>query len=409
MIITELAMRKDVVQKLILHWHLYSDTSTLDMEDPSNQNISEKFENWEKFRSTFKEFIKTFDYIRDLAVDHPGDTPFISARFGSEILSVNTTSFLPFFGTDFGFCSIIKPQVTFDPRLSGLSWERKLLYGPEYPEISYTHSWIIQPGAKVGKTNGFTMMLDAETFDYMYQIKPSEGFKMSVQHHLDQPLMSVNEIDISPGFESQVAVNPTLYTTTPEAIYRFTPEERGCYSQKEILMNHLPDGMYRYDIGNCFFEAAYSKILEECKCTPYFHWGPVPLDTITSTRPFCKAETLLCMNEILGKIGEYKEIKYGSKTFPCLAACEDQTNEVSISQSTLPNRETLIQRPEFCLLVYRLEKSCKGFKREGLDEYYPGMCSRIQVGILEGLCSEEDKTGYIHRANHTGILRANHT
>ena len=33
------------------------------------------------FRSTFKEFIKTFDYIRDLAVDHPGDTPFISARY----------------------------------------------------------------------------------------------------------------------------------------------------------------------------------------------------------------------------------------------------------------------------------------------------------------------------------------
>ncbi|XP_023348545.1 uncharacterized protein LOC111717271 [Eurytemora carolleeae] len=30
------------------------------------------------------------------------------------------------------------------------------------------------------------------------------------------------------------------------------------------------------------------------------------------------------------------------------------------------------------------------------------MCSRIQVGILEGLCSEEDKTGYIQRANHTG-------
>jgi hypothetical protein len=27
---------------------------------------------------------------------------------------------------------------------------------------------------------------------------------MAVKHHLDQPLMSVNEIDISPGFESQV-------------------------------------------------------------------------------------------------------------------------------------------------------------------------------------------------------------
>ncbi len=29
---------------------------------------------------------------------------------------------------------------------------------------------------------------------------------MAIQHHLDQPLMSVNEIDISPGFESQVSI-----------------------------------------------------------------------------------------------------------------------------------------------------------------------------------------------------------
>ena len=29
---------------------------------------------------------------------------------------------------------------------------------------------------------------------------------MAVQHHLDQPLMQINEIDISPGFETQVRV-----------------------------------------------------------------------------------------------------------------------------------------------------------------------------------------------------------
>ena len=29
---------------------------------------------------------------------------------------------------------------------------------------------------------------------------------MAVQHHLDQPLMQINEIDISPGFETQVSL-----------------------------------------------------------------------------------------------------------------------------------------------------------------------------------------------------------
>jgi hypothetical protein len=48
----------------------------------------------------------------------------------------------------------------------------------------------------------------------------------------------------------QVAVDPTLYTTSPEAIQRFSPEERGCYDQQEVMMKHLPYGMYRWVLGN---------------------------------------------------------------------------------------------------------------------------------------------------------------
>ena len=79
--------------------------------------------------------------VRDLAVEDPGDSPVIMAkyrkiflsfldnhytlmlimlnkyyhfsRFGSQKLPQNTTSFLPFFGTDFGLCSVIKPQVNY--------------------------------------------------------------------------------------------------------------------------------------------------------------------------------------------------------------------------------------------------------------------------------------------------------
>ena len=69
---------------------------------------------------------------------------------------------------------------------------------------------------------------------------------MAVQHHLDQPLMQINEIDISPGFETQIAVSPTLYTTTEAAKTRFSPRERGCYSDREVMLKHLPYGMYRW-------------------------------------------------------------------------------------------------------------------------------------------------------------------
>ena len=66
-------------------------------------------------------------------------------------------------------------------------------------------------------------------------------------------------MDITPGFETQVAVTPVLYTTTNAARNRFTPEERGCYFDNELPLTYLPNKWYRYDINNCLFEAAYEK------------------------------------------------------------------------------------------------------------------------------------------------------
>ena len=89
----------------------------------------------------------------------------------------NTTSFLPFFGTDIGQCSLIKPkvftkkyfkkivitvfQILFSPNKSirDLPWDQKMFAG-----------FNISKGAKVGKSNGLTILLDAETYDYMYQV-----------------------------------------------------------------------------------------------------------------------------------------------------------------------------------------------------------------------------------------------
>lgn len=51
--------------------------------------------------------------------------------------------------------------------------------------------------------------------------------------------------DISPGFESQVAVTPTLYETSEEARTRFLPRERGCYFEGELPLKYLEHGIYR--------------------------------------------------------------------------------------------------------------------------------------------------------------------
>ena len=55
------------------------------------------------------------------------------------------------------------------------------------------------------------------------------------------------------------------------------------------------------------------------------------------------------MNQVFQAIGEYNmitstdpDVPGKKRSVPCLAACEDQTNDVEISYSVLPNREGLL-------------------------------------------------------------------
>ena len=89
---------------------------------------------------------------------------------------------MPYFGTDYGICSIIKPQTVFDPDLEDMHFKQK-----NFGE----HKKNIKKGAEVGRKNGLTILLDAETFDYSFHLKASEGFKIAIHHHLDQPIMSI--------------------------------------------------------------------------------------------------------------------------------------------------------------------------------------------------------------------------
>ena len=84
-------------------------------------------------------------------------------------------------------------------------------------------------------------------------------------HPLDLPLMSVDMLDISPGFESRIAVTPKLYDSTEAVRRRFSPEERGCRFDGEMTFKYLDNRFFRYSIGNCLFEATYEKILETCR------------------------------------------------------------------------------------------------------------------------------------------------
>ena len=162
---------------------------------------------------------------------------------------------------------------------------------------------------QVGKANGLSMLLDAETFDYTFHLKAGEGFKIAVHHHLDQPIMSIKELDISPGSVFQVAVTPTLMSTTPEAISRFDPLDRGCYIEGELPLQYLPSVYYRYEMSNCLFEAAYERILKDCRCMPSFH--QLAHEEVTE---ICSGPSHTCMNKILRFIGKLNKVRTVAKS-----------------------------------------------------------------------------------------------
>ena len=94
------------------------------------------------------------------------------SRYGD---SSNASDFNPYFGTDYGICSLIKPQLAFNSTLDEVPYWHKI-FGP--------HNWNVKKEAEVGKANGLSMLLDAETFDYTFHLKAGEGFKIAVHHHL---------------------------------------------------------------------------------------------------------------------------------------------------------------------------------------------------------------------------------
>ena len=76
-------------------------------------------------------------------------------------------------------------------------------------------------GSKTGKVNGFTMLFDIESFDYSYFNEGSEGLKVSIVHHLDMPIMGQKGFHLAPGTENQIAVTPTLTSTSANAMERW--------------------------------------------------------------------------------------------------------------------------------------------------------------------------------------------
>ncbi|TRY74967.1 hypothetical protein TCAL_04960, partial [Tigriopus californicus] len=288
------------------------------------------------------------------------------------------------FGTDYGICCWYTPQFNFT-EIVRVSHEQGL------EEPNWGH-WFtnIEKGAKTGKDNGYTMLLDIESFDYKFFNEGSEGLKVALVHHLDMPIMRQIGFHISPGTENQIAVTPTLISTSKHAVERFVPEQRDCYCEDEISLKYLPrDHGYRYEMSNCLFEAAFENILEQCNCFPGFH--TTGDESHSANYSTCIGDDLVCVNELMNRMGQFDHVVYQGKQVKCRSNCEDQINSVFVTSSTYPNKHVFVKRPEFCYTLIRLFKKCNSSKRYPVMRAYPGLCFILEeVDFLESRCQDQN-------------------
>lgn len=66
---------------------------------------------------------------------------------------------------------------------------------------------------------------------------------------------------------------------------------------------------------------------------------------------------------------------------------------MAVTTSRLPNREIFLKWDDFCLVVVKLTKTCKGFKRPQMDNSYPHMCSHLLT-----LMEEFDNVNNVNKA-----------
>ncbi|TRY76324.1 hypothetical protein TCAL_15908 [Tigriopus californicus] len=143
---------------------------------------------------------QSFDFITDagwyfktLAAQEPGENNVLLASYGKTFKDTEQhTDLLPFFGTDYGLCSLVKPQISFNQTLSQLPFEVLM--------TNYTRT--IKPGIQLGKENGLTLLLDAEVYDYAFSPQRGEGFKLAIHSHMDQPIMALKRCQCVPFFHT---------------------------------------------------------------------------------------------------------------------------------------------------------------------------------------------------------------
>jgi len=120
--------------------------------------------------------------------------------------------------TDYGSCCVTIPQFDF----ASESNRKSTLTGDDYLSIP--------KGSSNGVMNGIKMILDVEQFEYTFVDRGAVGFRLSMSDPRDHASLFYDSAILAPGTEVMGAIIPTVVNTTEKVLNRFSPLDRGCYT-----------------------------------------------------------------------------------------------------------------------------------------------------------------------------------
>ena len=154
----------------------------------------------------------------------------------------------------------------------------------------------------LGSNNGVELIIDTESFDYAnIDCDGDVGYKISINHPLDMPVLEQTGISLAPGTSNQLGVSVKIMTVDPAVLTRDTdPVTRNCYLNQDVSFKYLPyEEDYHYSMSNCLFEASMQSAEEKCGCVARtFQNG----DRDQSS---CSPQKLYCFQNVLDLIGQH--------------------------------------------------------------------------------------------------------
>ena len=132
---------------------------------------------------------------------------------------------------------------------------------------------------------------------------------------------------------------------------------------------------------NCLYEAAMQEAIKNCSCYPGY---------LSPSNSSCSGKSLRCFQDVFYYIGKYRSVEDRGETKPCLAACEDQTFSVTVTNSKYPGEESYNHRPAFCVIVRKLYSiTCPDRSlRRSLEKRYPGLCKDVVDVVEDSACDD---------------------